>query len=172
MDDELTRNYRRWRSAEEEGRDEEAETAFAAVFAAAVDEQSVSQGFALSTMAAVAATAERDARRARRARLALIWIGVVGGVFAAYFSAGLFVSLASTIVTGAIDLLIRVIVGASAGAQTGGGLWSVASSLGRATAAFAANPVVTFTILAIQAVAVAALIALQRLLGSDWESYK
>jgi hypothetical protein len=46
------------------------------------------------------------------------------------------------------------------------------TSLGRAAAAFAANPTVTFTFLALQALAIAALVALHRLLGSDWESFK
>jgi hypothetical protein len=45
----------------------------------------------------------------------------------------------------------------------------VVSSLGRASAAFIADPTVTITMLAIQGIAIAALVALRRLLGSDRE---
>jgi hypothetical protein len=44
------------------------------------------------------------------------------------------------------------------------------ASLGRAAAAVAVDPKVTLALIAISAVAVAALLALQRLLGSDQES--
>jgi len=45
-------------------------------------------------------------------------------------------------------------------------------SLGRAAAAFVADPKVTVAIFAIQAIAIGALIALRRLLGSDRESFE
>ena len=51
-------------------------------------------------------------------------------------------------------------------ASAGGDVWSIAASLGRATAAVLASPSSTTTILALQGIAVAALIA-QRLLRSD-----
>ncbi|MCA1652074.1 MAG: hypothetical protein LC753_18005 [Acidobacteria bacterium] len=46
------------------------------------------------------------------------------------------------------------------------------SGLGRAAAAFAADPKVTFVIIVIQGIAIAALFTLQRLLGSDGESFE
>ena len=52
------------------------------------------------------------------------------------------------------------------------GLWGVLSSLGQATAAVAADSSVTFAMIAISVVAIAALAALQRLLGSDEESFQ
>jgi hypothetical protein len=55
---------------------------------------------------------------------------------------------------------------------TPGGFWPVLASLGRAAAALAADPTVTFAMIAISGVAVAALLALQRLLGSDGESFQ
>jgi hypothetical protein len=43
----------------------------------------------------------------------------------------------------------------------------VLASVGRATSAFAADPAVTFAIIALHAVAITALVALQRFFGSD-----
>jgi hypothetical protein len=68
-------------------------------------------------------------------------------------------------------LIAGAVRGASA-FQTGAGVWSVLGSLGRAAAALAADPNVTFAMIAISAVAIAALLALQRLLGSDTESFQ
>jgi hypothetical protein len=51
-------------------------------------------------------------------------------------------------------------------------LWSVLTGLGRATATFVADPRVTFAMVVCQAVAVAALVALHRLLGSGREWLK
>jgi hypothetical protein len=46
------------------------------------------------------------------------------------------------------------------------------SSLGRAASAVAADTNVTFAMIAISVLAIAALVALQRLLGSDEESFQ
>jgi hypothetical protein len=64
-------------------------------------------------------------------------------------------------------------VGRMAGAaETGADIWSVLSSMGRTAAAVTADPTVTVMLFALQAIALAALVALQRLLGADEESLK
>jgi hypothetical protein len=65
-----------------------------------------------------------------------------------------------------------LVVRTAGAAQTGAGVWSVLSGIGRAAASVAADPGVTMTLIALQGVAVAALLALQRLLGVDEESLK
>jgi hypothetical protein len=47
--------------------------------------------------------------------------------------------------------------------------WSVLTNIGRAAAAFASDPSVSMVILALQGIAIAALVALHRLLGSETE---
>jgi hypothetical protein len=165
-------SYLRWRAADESGRDDDADWAFRTVFQTTVSDQPISPGFTIRTMAAVAAAAERDARRARRTRAAVISSTVVGGSVAAYFGAGWAISLISTVFLGALDLLIAAIVAGAAAVETGAGFWAVLASLGRAVSAFAADPRVTFAMIAIQGIAIAALLVLQRLLGSNGEPFE
>lgn len=172
MDDELIRNYHRWRSAEEDGRDDDADAAFARVFAAAVPEETVSPNFTALTLAAVAAVAARDTERARRTRRVLMPIGVGALVTGIYFGAGFVGSLLSGAVVGLIDLIVGGVVGAANGVQTGTDLWSVLSTVGRALGSFISSPTVTVTILAVHGIAISALLALQRLLGTDGESFR
>jgi hypothetical protein len=172
MKDELDRSLRRWLAADDEDRDDEAESAFRTVFASAVESAPVSSGFTARTMASVGEASARDRRAARRTRVAMVWLGISGGALLTYLSAGVIVSAASTALTGLLDLLIGTVVGAATSGQSGTSVWTVFTSLGRAAAAFASSPKVTVTILGIQAIAIAALVALQRLLGSDWESFK
>ena len=172
MNDAINSSLLRWRAADDGGRDEEADQAFRTVFQGAVSGPAVSSGFRSRTMAAIAASAERDARRARRARVAIVSGTVAGGAAAAYFGAGLAVSMFSKIFTGLFHLAIAVVVRGAAGFESGADFWTVLASLGRGAAALAADQNVTFIILAIQAVAIAALLALQRLLGADRESFE
>ncbi|HSC26325.1 MAG TPA: hypothetical protein VLD67_03570 [Vicinamibacterales bacterium] len=167
---ELDLRYRRWRAADEEGRDEEGDHAFKAVFHAVRSEQPVSPTFAARTMEAVAAAAARDANRARRTRAALVWGSVFGGAAAAYFGASLAISALAAGLLRLLDLMVAVVVGAATGFEAGTDFWSVLTGLGRALAAFAADPTVTIVVLAVQGIAIAALFGLQRLLGSDGES--
>jgi hypothetical protein len=78
----------------------------------------------------------------------------------------------SAVVVGALDLLVSVVVRTATTVSAGGGAWSIVTSLGRALGGVLASPSVTTTILALQGIAVAALIALQRLLRSDRESFR
>jgi hypothetical protein len=166
-----TRSYRRWQAAEADGRDDEADAEFAVVFGT-VPQPGVGASFTARTMEAVAAAAAKEARRARQTRIATLVTGLIGGIAAVYFGAGLLVSLVSTVMTRGFDLLIGAVVRMAGAAQTGADLWSVVTSMGRAAVAFAADPTVTMMLFALQGIAVAALIVLQRLLGTDEESLK
>lgn len=166
------RNYRRWQAAEAEGREDDADSEFAALFSAAVPQRGVGAAFAGRTMEAVATAAAREARRARRLRRAVLLAGVSGSLAAGWFGAGVIATLVSATVRGAFDLLIGAVVRMAGAAATGGDVWSVLSGVGRAAASFAADPTVTMMLFALQGIAVGALIALQRLLGADEESLK
>jgi hypothetical protein len=165
-------NYARWRAAEASERDDDADWAFRTVFQTAVAEHAVSPEFTTRTMAAVAAVAASDARRARRQRAGVLTGAAVVTTAAAYFGAGWAVSLASAAFIGLLNMLVNGVVRGAFAVQTGAGVGSVLLSLGRAAAALAADSNVTFAMIAISAVAIAALLALQRLLGSDGESFQ
>jgi hypothetical protein len=172
MDDELTRRYRRWREAERDGREEDADAVFGGLFRSVVEPPAVRPGFTTATMAAVAAAADAQRARARRLRRVLVPAGAAACLAGAYFGAGVAGTVLSALLVGALDLLVGVVVTAAATAPAGGDVWSVLTSLGRVTAALLTNSTVTATILAIQAVALAALLALRRLLGPDGESLR
>jgi hypothetical protein len=163
-------SYARWRDADESERDDDADWAFRTVFQTAMPEPPVSPDFTTRTMIAVAAAAAGDARRDRRMRAAVL-TGTAAGVGAAvYFGTGWAISLASTAFIALLNMAIAGTVRGAGAFQAGAGVWSVLASLGRAAAALATDPKVTLAMVAISAVAVAALLALQRLLGSDQES--
>jgi len=172
MDDHLIRSYRRWQDAETSGHDDDADAAFANVFRSVAEERDVSPRFTAETMETVAAAAARDAVRARRVRTMVVPAIVVAALVAVYFGAGLIVSAFSATVVWLVNLMIGTIVWVANGMQSGPEGGSIMTSLGRAAAAVIANPAVTITILAIQACAMTALFVLQRLLGSDRESFR
>ena len=172
MDDDPIRSYRRWQALEEEGREDEADRAFDAVFKAGVSSLLPSSDFTAQTMAAVAAAAERDAARARRMRTAAFVAGTAGTAVAVYFGAGYAFSVLSTVLVRLIDLLIVGVVYVASVMQSGANVWSIAASLGRATAALAGDPRVAVALIMIQGVAIVAFVALRRLLHSDVEILK
>jgi len=169
---EIPGSYQRWRAAEDGGRDDDADWAFKTVFQTAVSAEPVSVDFTRRTMEAIAAASAREARRARHTRAAVLSGSVMGGAAALYFGTGWAISFLSTVFVGLVNLIIAVIVRGAGAVDTGSGFWTVMSSLGQAAAAFVADPKVTVAILAVQAIAIAALVALQRLLGSDRESFE
>jgi hypothetical protein len=160
-------DYRRWQAAEKDGRDDDADEAFQAMFEAVAANEPATVSFTARTMTAVAAAAAVDARRARQARLAIAGGSVAAGAAAIYAGAGWAISFASAAFLGLVNLLVAAVVGTVEAFQTGTGIWGVLSSLGQATAAVATDSSVTFAMIAISVVAIAALAALQRLLGSD-----
>jgi hypothetical protein len=165
-------SYGHWRAAEERDRDDDADWAFRTVFQTAMPQHPISPELTTRTMTAVAAAAAGDSRRARRVRAGVLTGATVVITAAVYFGAGWAISRASVAFIGLLNLLIAATVRGAFAFQTGAGVWSVLASLGRAAAALAADSNVTFAMIAISAVAIAALLALQRLLGSDGESFQ
>ena len=165
-------SYRRWQAADASERDDDADSAFQSVFQSVVPERPVSLEFTTRTMTAVAA--RRRSMRAARARRGppccpapsrpppLRCTPVAAGP--SRFVSAAFIGL--------LNLLVAAVVRTVEAFQTGAGVWGVLSSLGQAASAVAADPTVTFAMIAISAVAIAALVALQRLLGSDEESFQ
>jgi hypothetical protein len=170
--DDLTRDYDRWRLAEERDEDDAADTVFRAVFEASVSSPLPSREFTTRTMAAIADAAAADARRARMGRTILVWGGLAASIVAVYFGAGALLSMLSSAVVGALNLVISTVVWFADGGSVRSSAWAVLSGLGRAAAAFVADPRVTVALFAFQAVAIGALVALHRLLGSDRELLK
>ena len=163
-------SYTRWRAADAAERDDDADWAFRTVFQTTVPEAPVSSDFTARTMAAIAAAVASDARRARRVRAGVFTGTAVAVASAVYFGTGWVMSLASTAFIALLNMVIAGTVRGAAPGETGIGVWPVVASLGRAAAALATDPTVTLAMIAISAVAVAALVALQLLLGSDQES--
>jgi hypothetical protein len=172
VDEQLIRSYQRWRQAEESAREDEADAAFAGVFRSATREHVVSAGFTAETMEAVAAAAARDLRRARRTRRVLVPIGAIALVSVGYASAGLVAAALSSMVVRLLDVMVAAVVTVATTVTAGTDAWTVVTSLGRAVGALIANPAVTATVLTIQGFAIVALLALQRLLRSDRESFR
>jgi len=163
--DDLSRDYDRWRVAEERDEDDAADAAFRAIFEASVSPPLPSREFTTRTMAAIADAAVADARRARIGRAALIWGGLAVLVVGLYFGAGLLLSLLSSAVVGALNLVISTVVWLANGGTVRSSVWAVLTGIGRAAGVFVSDPRVTVALLAFQAVAIGALVALHRLLG-------
>jgi hypothetical protein len=166
MDDHLARLYSRWRAADETDRDDEADAAFRALTEVVIPQHAVSPQFTARTMDAIADAIAADARRVKLVRKTLVVAGIAG-VIAMGFAAPFALSLISTAFVAGLNGIIAAIVWVATGPDLN--LWSVVSSLGRAAAAFIADPTVTIAMLATQGIAIAALVALRRLLGSDRE---
>ena len=80
-------DYRRWLAAETDGRDDDADEAFEAMFRSVDLNEPAPLSFTARTMTAVATAAAVDARRARQARLAITSGSVVAGAAAVYAGA-------------------------------------------------------------------------------------
>ena len=169
MTDPLNRDYDRWLDADRQGKDDEADAACREAFQALPARQ-VPVTFTADTMARLSAARAADAVRARRARLGLLWGSAIAGPVAIYFVAGALMSGAAALLRGMLNLMVSATV--SLAGVSDWSLWSVVGSLGRALGAIMADAEVTLIVMAMHGVAFAALIALQRLLGPDTESYK
>ena len=172
MQEDLSLTYRRWRSADERGDEDEADAAFGAVFDACISEPLPSAQFTSQTMAAIGSATAADSRRAKLVRAVLLWSGLPAGAVAVYFGAGTLLSLLSGAFVGALNLLVAVVVWFANGPEVRSSVWSVLTGIGHADAAFVADPKVTIVMLVLQVVAVAALVALHRLLGPEREWLK
>jgi hypothetical protein len=176
--DDLENTFARWRAAEPQGLDETnagdddaADAAFGALYGAVVPRVQASAAFATETMRVIAAVAVEDALRAKRLRRALSMGSVAISAVALYFGAGPALSLLPFLLVGALDVLVATVVWFVSSAERPD-LWTVIVSMGRAAGAFVSDPKVTVALLALQGIAIAAFIALQRLLGPDPELFK
>lgn len=172
MDDELKSRWRQWADAETSDREDEADAAFGEVWRETAREVLPAPAFTGRAMEAIAAEAVREAARAARLRRLGAAAAAVGVIAATWFGAGYAAAAARTVFVGLFNLSIGAVVTTASGVQAGAGLWSLLGSLGQAASAFVADPRVTFVLLVLQGLALAALVALQRLLGSDGESWK
>lgn len=170
MNEPLNRDYTRWVEADRKGHDDDADAAFREVFSATAPPRLVPARFAADTMARLAAARAVDAKRSRRARLALLWGGATIGPVAIYFGAGAAASAAVALLLGALNLLVEGMVRVASVSDWN--IWSLGGSLGRALGAIMSDADVTIIVIAMHGIAFAALIALQRLLGPDTESFK
>ncbi|MEO7273814.1 MAG: hypothetical protein ABIX28_03360 [Vicinamibacterales bacterium] len=172
MRDDVNAQYRRWLDADEQGNDDEADASFERLFDACVPTPLPSVRFTETTMAAVASASLADAKRARRLRQVLLWSGGPLAAVSLYFGAGAAVWALSTGLVAGLNFLVAAVVWFANGHDVRSSLWTMLTGLGRAALAFAADPRVTIAILVFQAVAVAALAALHRLLGPEREWLK
>ena len=166
----MNRDYGRWLEADRQGNDDEADAACREIFDAALPRLTVPLKFSTETMARLSTARAADAARSRRARLILLWGSAIAGPIAIYFGAGMVMSIAAALLIGALNLRADATV--SLASASDWSLWSLFGSLGRALAAVMSNADVTIIVIAMHGIAFAALAALQRLLGSDTESYK
>jgi len=172
MDDELTSRWRQWADLEGSGREAEADEAFGEVWRAAAPEVPAPPAFTGRAMQAIAAEAVRQAEGTARLRRAGAAAAAMVLAAAAWFGAGYAAGAVRTMFLALFNLSIGAVVKTAAGVQAGTDLWSLLGSMGHAASAFVADPRVTFVLLVLQGLALAALVALQRLLGSDGESWK
>lgn len=171
MDEDLVRRYGRWHAAESSGAEGPAEDAFRAMLAG-VPPVPVTADFTARTLLRVSEVAARDTRRAARTRWVMVTGGTAAGIVGAYYGAGYAVAAISAAFVALLDVFVNAIATTAGSMDRGADVWSVLGSLGRAAAAFMADPKVTVMMLAIQGIAAAALIALQRLLGAGRETFK
>jgi hypothetical protein len=163
--DDFSRDYDRWHLAEEQDENEAADAAFRAVFEASISAPLPSRDFTSRTMAAIADAAAVDVRRARMGRTVLIWGGLAVSIVAVYFGAGALLSVLSSAVVGALNMVIATVVWFANGGNAHSSVWAVLTGIGRAAGVFVSDPRVTMLLLVCQAVAIGALVALHRLLG-------
>jgi hypothetical protein len=172
MDEELIWRYRRWQEADQAGHDEDADVSCRAVLGAVMPQPRVPPDFAARTAAAVAHTRAQELVSARRLRRATV-SGALGLTVASVYIGGPWaLSMLAALLAGAIDLFVTLSVRMATGTETGGDMWTLVGGLGRAGAALVTSPSVTVAILAMQGIAMAALLALHRLLGPERESLK
>jgi hypothetical protein len=110
--------------------------------------------------------------RSRRVRRGLGWLAAGAALVTAYAGSGMVFSALSALLVGGLNLLVSTIVWFADGGSGSAGVWPTLGGLGRAAAAFVADPRVTLGILGFQAVAAGALVVMHRLLGRDRERFE
>jgi hypothetical protein len=160
MDDRFD-DWRRWLASDEEGRDEDADLAFGALFRR-VPTRLPDPAFAERVAQATARAAARQARIAR----AVLICGAVCGL-------GLAVAVLFEIprlLQASLDLVIGAIVSTTLALGRGVGAWTVLAQLARALGGVVVTPQGTFALSGLGLVAIGALYALHRVLEVEERS--
>lgn len=159
--DERIRNWRRWADSENDGRDDEADAAFHALFRAVPVRQ---PGPAFSDLVA-RTTARAAARQARLARGAVI----------AGAAAGLALTLALAretprLLGASLDLIIRAVVSTTLALGRGVDAWTLLGQIARAVGGAVVTPQGTYALSGLGLIAIVALYALHRMLEMEERS--
>lgn len=167
MDPELLRGWRQWAASERESpegsgpEEDRADAAFRALFKA-VPDRLPSGGFRDRVTVAAARAADRHARAAR------VWVAV--GISTAAIAAVALLLQLPHLLRAFVDLLIGAVVSTALALSRGLDVWSVLAQLARAIGAVVNTPQVTYALVALGAVAIGALYALQRVLDLEERS--
>jgi len=159
--DDWSQDWRRWLESEEQGRDEDADRAFGAVFRT-VTTRVPDPLFADRVAQATARAAARQARIAR----AVLVCGALCGV-------GVAVALLFEIprlLHASLDLVIGAIVSTTLALGRGVGAWTVLAQVARAVGGVVVTPQGTFALSGLGLVAIGALYALHRVLDVEERS--
>ncbi|MGH9330838.1 MAG: hypothetical protein ACRD09_10370 [Vicinamibacterales bacterium] len=155
----------RWMAADREGREDEADAAFKAVFRAAPAPEA-RPAFIDRVMEALA----RDvARRRRRARIAAA-SGVAASILMGLGVTVALIAQGPKLIVWAVDACVAAAVWMSAAFENGLDLWAILAQIGSAAAAVIATPQVSSVLIAIEAIGAVALYGLHRIFASEQES--
>jgi hypothetical protein len=165
MNPDLLRDWRRWARAEDEGRDDDADAAFRAVFQA-VPRVPAGAGFADRVMRAVGQDGERRARRAR----ALAVCGLAASAVLGLSLVAALIVYSPRLLLKSLDLAVQATLWIVGAVDRGLDVWAILAQFGRTAAAIVAAPEVTFALVAVGLVGVVALYGLHRMLGLEQES--
>lgn len=162
MNPDLLREWRRWTDADADGREDEAEAGFRAVFRS-VPMLTPGAGLTDRLVHAVARAAERRTRRTRLAGLAAVVAGGLGAVIAILPHLP---RLLFHVVNLAVSATLWIVQAFERGVE----IWSALAQLGRAAGAAMTIPAVTLWLVGVELLGVTALYALHRVLTSEQES--
>ena len=161
MDDDLDREWRRWAAAEAEGRHDEADAAFGALFKA-VPVRAAAGALNEHVAEAVARVAVRQARLARA-------VAVAGSVFGVALAIGLLLQL-PRLLRASLDLSVSAIVWLALAFDRGLDAWTIVAQIGRTVGSVIVAPPVTLALIGLGLIALAALYALHRMLDVEERS--
>ena len=155
------RDWRQWTAADHDGRDEEADAAFAGAFKA-VPVQLPPEGFDERVIAAIA---RARARRARATRAAIAGATILGVVLT-----GALIWELPRILRMAVDVSVGAVVWSALAFDRGLDFWAIFARLASAARAVIVAPQATFAMVVLGLIALGALYVLQRMLEAEERS--
>lgn len=161
MDSDRLRDWRRWAATEQDGRDEDADAAFRALFSA-VPSRAPSGTFRDRVAQATALAAVRRARLARLAVLAGIACGIALTV--------VFLMQIPRLVQASLDLVIGAIVSTTLALSRGVDVWTLLARIARTVGSVVVTPQGTYALSGLGLIAIGALYGLQRMLELEERS--